>query len=185
MALIDDLLIEFKKVLDIQDDEIDELLKEILIISESYIYDYYNVGIFERDLVERINKIYGNSIYTKKGLISEIIKITIDGEELENDVLLSFEIGELNRIYLPVLFSIENYQIMRIEYKVGYNDIDLIPEGLVSGLLLLGKKLYNDVTKDTDNIASLSTGIRESMKVNDEVPAVVDKMLNSFRVFRL
>jgi len=185
MALIDDLLVEFKKILDIQDDLIDDLLKDVLKISESYIYDYYNVAIFERDLVERINKIYGNSIYTKKGIVSDLVDVKIDGESIDNNTLLEFEVGENNRIYLPPLFTITDNQIMRIEYKVGYNDIDLIPEGLVSGLYMLGKKVYNDITKDTDSIVSMSTGIKEQVKVIDDVPPMVENLLSSFRMFRL
>jgi len=185
MALKDDLLVKFKSILDVQDNEIDDLLLEILDISESYIYDYYNVAIYERDLVERVNKIYGNSIYTKKGIVTELVDVKIDGESIDSSTLIEFEVGENNRIYLPPLFTIADNQIMRIEYKVGYNDIDLVPEGLISGLCMLGKKVYNDVMKDTDSIVSMSTGIREQIKVIDDIPPMIENLLSSFRMFRL
>lgn len=178
-----DLLLEFKAFINITDTEIDTELLSILKMAESFIYDYYNVAIFSKQLSEVIKPLYGiNVIYTKRGLISDLTSITLNGEAVTIDSNFYFE-G--NQIIFSDDYILQTTDRIVVNYTVGYNDILLVPSSLKMGLFIIGKKIYNDKENNSDSYIQVSSGIKENVKFIDQIPVMADSILNTFRSYRL
>ena len=175
-----DLLTTFKIYLqiDIDDTSQDDLLKEILLGAESFIYEYYGVAVIDRTL-EELFTFQGDFIYTKRGYIRQIIEI----KEGDNDADLSTYFYNRNKIIPPS--NIPYKTQLKIKYSVGYDNIDDVPMALKTGLFIFGKKLYTDATKNADTYAQVSSNIRERISFIEQLPLIADDLLSSMKIFRL
>ena len=179
--LIDDLLASFKVYLQIDpsDTTEDNFLTEILLSTESFIYEYYGIAILERDLAEFFT-FNGKFIYTKRGYIKELVDIKENGDTVTD---LTTYYSDRNKIIPPAYLAYGTE--VSVEYVVGYNDINTIPYGLRAGLFIFGKKIYTDATKNSDNYAQISSNIKENVKFVEELPLIADNLLSPMKIFRL
>jgi len=179
--LVDNLLASFKVYLQIDpsDSSEDNFLTEILLSTESFIYEYYGVAILERNLTEFFT-FNGKFIYTKRGYIKNLVSIKENGEAV-NDLTVYY--SDRNKIVPPSYLAYGTK--VSVEYTVGYSDIDSISYGLRAGLFIFGKKIYTDATKNSDNYAQISSNIKENVKFVEELPLIADNLLSPMKVFRL
>lgn len=169
------------------DTEMDELIHELIDYVEGFIYVMYGVAIFERSIVEKVATFYNSHLYfTKKGMISSIESVTMDGEDVTSEIL-PYVFFDRNELFLSNTSTImfRKGSDTRLTYKIGYANIDDIPKGLKNALYQTIKKLYTDITKNIDSFSAMSSGIKESVKIEDSLPFVVKQVLESYRIYRL
>jgi hypothetical protein len=180
-----ELLEAFKRYIDVEidDEEHNDILNEILGYVEDYIYTAYGVSIFKRELVDVVYANYGTSqIYTTDGYITGITSFSVNGENVDVSDL-SFSRNKIRVLNGAVILN-PTYPV-DIAYTVGYETLESVPKGLINALFIISKKVWNDSTKDTDTMSSVSIGIKESFQVFEELPVIAQRTLESHRMYRL
>ncbi len=169
------------------DTEADEFIKNLIAYVDGYIYEHYGVAVYLRELKERMTTFYGSHRYfTKYGFITNIVKVEMDGEDVTSEIQ-NYIFVEKNEIFLANTSSImfRNNSDTIITFNVGYDNIADIPRGLKNVLYQIVKKLYTDISKNMDSFSAMSTGIKESVKIEDSLPIVAKQILESYRIYRL
>jgi hypothetical protein len=162
--MIDEILSALKRYLGIDetDTSADDVLKDIINYAEGYIFSFYGVAIFDRELTESITPNYGYAaIYTANGNIREVVSFETNDQVIQ-PTLLSWKNNKV-LIKDPTIMLVSVYPV-NITYKVGYESIDDIPKGLLNSLLVISKKIWSDATKDTDTMAAMAIDIKESVR---------------------
>jgi hypothetical protein len=178
------LIEELKLFLGLEGDDINDELLEVLRMSENFIYDYYGIAIFKRNLKELVAPLYGeNVLYTKRGIISSITSINYNGENIDDLSSVYFELNKI--LFLTETIKFKPTDRIFVEYSVGYDDIILVPNSLKLGLFYICKKVYTDKEKNSDHYAQISTGVRETVKFIDQIPTMAESILSTYKVFRL
>jgi len=181
------LLPDAKKFLNITDIEADGLIKLLLQYVEDYIFASFGVAIEQRTIIEYPTSDFGVSvIYTNSGIIQSVIEFLVDNVDNTTN-LTTYSFFKNNSIKLtknsPILLSPASEY--KLTYIVGYNDPDKIPRGLKGAFFNIVKKIYIDVTKNTDSYTAISTGVKESVKLIDSIPLIALQTLQSYRVYKL
>jgi hypothetical protein len=187
--MIDELLELVKTYIGIAVDETeyDDFLTELLNYLEGYIYEDYNIAVYDREIREFMSTFYGaRTYYTKKSRIREVVKIEQDGEDITPEIAPYLNFFE-NKVYLSntsgtvFLQNSDKY----ITYKVGYINASDIPSALKSAMMQAVKKIYTDLTKNTDGFTAMSTGVKESVRIEDSLPFVVKETLERYRNYMI
>jgi hypothetical protein len=184
--MLQQLLEHFKNYIDVgeSDDSKDEVFLELLAYVEDYIYSVYGVAIIERTVVDILVPYYSPyTIYTKDGYISSVNSLTIDDTDVDVTTLRF----KRNRIVLSVDSNItfNTTSSISVNYTVGYADITEVPGSLLNALFILAKKIYNDATKDTDTLSSISINIKEGVRVFESIPVMAATSLEPHRMYRI
>lgn len=166
---------------DASDVSIKESLSSILSWAEDYIFRVYGVSIIERTLTETINGTGTSKLFTNKGDIASISSLIVSDETVDTS-LLKFSKNTI--FYKDNTFASGTFNV-DIVYKVGYATSDLVPKGLINALFVIGRKMYTDETKNFDAYASISSDIKQSVKLIDSIPTLADNLLQAYRIFRL
>ncbi len=177
---------DYLKITD-TDTEVDDFILNLLAYVDGYIFEHYGIAVYEREKTERMVTFYGSHRYfTKWGIITEIVKIEMDGEDVTSE-LQSYLFTEKNEIFLSNTSTVmfRNNSDTIIKYKVGYAQSGDIPRGLKNVLFQIVKKLYTDISKNMDSFTSMSTGIKEAVKIEDSLPFVAKQILESYRIYRI
>ncbi len=183
----DSLLPKAKQILAIEDIEADRLVKMLLQYVEGFIYSSYGIAIEDRLIEEYVDAEFGNNIlYTSNGVIREVSLFEIDAVDNLTD-LLAKSFFKFNSIRLLksssiVLNASSEYHI---KYNIGYTDVSQVPYGLLNAFLHIVKKVYNNITKNTDGYAAISTGVKETVHIEDSIPLIALETLQSYKVYRL
>jgi len=182
--MLGQLLEDFKKFLDVTGNEYDDILKLILKFSEGFIFETYGVAILERSLEDTVSPKYGgSSVYTPYGYISGVSELSVDGNVLVPATDCFFKRNKVVITNTQVTVTLSSK--IDLKYTVGYSDINVVPSGLLVALYILGKKVWNDSTKDTDTLSRVSIDIKEGISTSDDIPTVAKQALEAHRVYRL
>jgi len=178
-----ELLEDYKRYVDIYEEDLDETLTLVLEFAEEFIYANYNISIFDRTITEPLRGTYGMYLlYTSKGVIREIDNLVID-DQVVLPTNLKFHLNSITVRDLTVVIS--QYSDIEITYSVGYENYADVPKALVNALFILAKKLFNDARKDTDTLTSISLDIKESIRVLEDIPVMAKQSLEPYRVYRI
>ena len=159
---------------------IKDFADSLLMMAESYIYETYNHSIFLRQETEILHGTGSNYIYLSKAPIFECVSI------LESGVVMpSVSIASGSKLFFREYYtSIGEYNI-EVIYYLGYEHIEDVPTSLLNAVMSIAKKMLQDNQKNLDNINSISSDTRQSIRPKDSLPHLVETLLEPFRVYSL
>jgi hypothetical protein len=159
-----------------------ELADEVLTWAEAYIYLHYGVAINSRQVSEYLNGNGTHKLYVSKGNIKSIISLT---EDVTTADITNLVIFGSNGIYRKDTTFANGVFNINVTYTVGYSKIEEIPDSLIQGLFMVGKKIFTDAQKNTDSFSLLSSDIKQSIKPIDRLPKIAEALLENYRVFKM
>lgn len=155
-------------------------LIDILSWSERFIFDTYGISIVERTLTETLDGSGTSKIFLNHGDIASVSSLVVSEEIIPTTDILTFK----NSIYYKNGTFIAGTANVTVTYTVGFSDVAIVPSSLINALFVIGRKMYTDETKNFDAYASISSDIKQSVKLIDEIPTLAERLLQSYKIYK-